>query len=200
MARTFAHDPTLPASHDPEASHALPPGDSGAGAAGAVPDFRARTVVGVFDTLNTADAAADALRAAGYPLDQLSVAHAPAGTPPSVGAEDTRAAEGTAAGAAAGALLGGALGLTAVALTGGGALLVAGPILAALGGGAVGGLTGSFVGLGIPTDHAERYDKAVRAGGALVAINVSDEAAAHAAAEMLRGQGARDVEDFTPAL
>ena len=200
MAPTFRSDSTRPTTEDAAASHALPPGDRGAGTAGTVPDVQARTVVGVFDTLDAADGAADALHAAGYPLDQLSVAHAPEGTPPSVGAEVTRAAEGTAAGAAAGALLGGALGLTAVALTGGGALLVAGPILAALGGGAVGGLTGSFVGLGIPTDHAERYDKAVRAGGALVAINVPDDDDAHAAAEMLRGQGARDVEDFTPTL
>jgi hypothetical protein len=166
---------------------------------GAVPDLHARTVVGVFDTFAAAEAAASALRSAGYPLDQLSVAHAPPGTPPSLGAEDTRAAEGAVAGAGAGALLGGAIALTAVALSGG-ALLVAGPILAALGGGVVGGLAGSFVGLGIPTDHAKRYAAAVRAGGVLVAVNVPDENASRTAADLLRGQGARDVEDFAPAL
>ena len=158
------------------------------------------TVVGVFDTLEAAERAAHALRAAGCPLEQVSVAHAPKGTPPSLGAEDTKAAEGAAAGATADALLGGAIALTAVALTGGGALLAAGPILAALGGGAVGGLAGSFVGLGLRDEHAERYAAAVRAGGVLVAINVPNEAAARSAADILRRQGARDAEDFTPAM
>src|SRR5439155_22267453 len=127
---------------------------------------------------------------AGYAPEHVSVVRGPAGTPPPRSASDTKSGAGTAAGAAAGAVIGGAIGLTALALTGVGAVLAAGPILAALSaaltGGAVGALVGSLAGLGVPTERAKHYEAAVRAGGILVAVHTPDEAAANQAAGLLR--------------
>jgi len=178
--------------------------DRGTGPSGVVPNLAARSVVGVFDRFEDANAATQALQRAGYTPDDISVVQGPAGTPPPVSASDTKSREGTAAGAAIGAVVGGAIGLTALALTGVGAVLAAGPILAALSGaltgGAVGALVGSLAGLGVPTERAEQYEAAVRAGGTLVAVRAEDESAAAQAADLLRQHHARDVDSFRPSL
>jgi hypothetical protein len=178
--------------------------DRGEGPSGVVPNLAARSVVGVFDRFEDADAAMHELLRAGYGADHISVVRGPAGTPPAVSASDTKASAGTATGAAVGAVIGGAIGLTALALTGVGAVLAAGPILAALAGvvagGAVGALVGSLVGLGVPTERAQQYEAAVRAGGILVAVRAADEAAADQAATLLREHHARDVGSFRPSL
>jgi hypothetical protein len=70
--------------------------------------------------------------------------------------------------------------------------------LGALTGGALGGLVGPFVGLGMPTEHARVYEAAVRAGG--VAVKVPNHVAANCARRILTAQGARQVEDYTRAL
>ena len=178
--------------------------DRGQGPAGAVPNLDARSVVGVFDSFGDADDAAFALQRAGFPPDHISVVRGGGDTPPARSAEDTRASEGTAAGATVGAVIGGAIGLTALALTGVGLILAAGPIAAALAGaltgGAVGALVGSLAGLGVPTERAQAYEAAVRSGGILVAIKADDGGAAARAADILRDHNARDVDSFRPSL
>ncbi len=91
----------------------------------------------------------------------------------------TKAPEGGASGAAIGGLIGGTLGLLAgigsLAIPGLGALVAAGPILAALSGTAVGGslglLTGFLIGLGIPEYEAKRYEHRVKSGGVLLSVH-----------------------------
>ena len=178
--------------------------DRGEGPSGVVPNLEARSVVAVFDRFEDADAATHELQQAGYAADHISVVRGPAGTPPAISASDTQASKGIAAGATAGAVIGGAIGLTALALTGVGAILAAGPIAVALGsaltGGAVGALVGSLAGLGVPTERAKQYEEAVRAGGILVAVRVEGEDAANRAADLLRRCNARDVDSFRPSL
>jgi len=178
--------------------------DRGQGPAGAVPNLGARSVIGVFDRFEDADAAAGALQRSGFSPDKISVVRSGADTAPARSAGDTRATEGTAAGATVGAVIGGAIGLTALALTGIGPILAAGPIAAALTGaltgGAVGALVGSLAGLGVPTDRARAYEAAVRSGGILVAVTTADDAAAATASEVLLRHNARDAESFHPSL
>ena len=178
--------------------------DRGQGPSGVVPNLTARSVVAVFDRFEDADAAAQALQRAGYPADQISVVQGPAGTPPAISASDTKTGQGAATGVVAGAVIGGAIGLGALALTGIGAVLAAGPIMAALAGtvagGAVGALVGSLAGLGVPKEQAEQYEAAVRAGGILVAVRADDEAEAGQASDLLRQHNARDVNSFRPSL
>jgi hypothetical protein len=99
--------------------------------------------------------------------------------------KNTKAPEGTAAGATTGGVVGGALGLLAgigaLAIPGVGPLIAAGPIMATLAGvgvgGAVGGLIGALVGMGIPEYEAKRYEGRIKAGGVLISVhcNTSDE-------------------------
>ena len=96
--------------------------------------------------------------------------------------------EGAATGAATGAVVGGLAGLLigigAIAIPGIGALLVAGPLVAALGltgaaastvagattGAVAGGLIGALVKLGIPEEDAKVYEEKVKSGAILVAV------------------------------
>ena len=178
--------------------------DRGTGPLDAVPHLGARSVVAVFDRFEDADAAASELQQEGFPADRISVVRGPSGTPPAIPASETHAGAGAATGAAAGAVIGGAIVLGALALTGIGAVLAAGPIAAAIGGvvtgGAMGALAGSLTGLGMTSDRAKMYEDAVRAGGILVAVTAEDhDRGDHARAVLVR-HGARDVESFNPTL
>src|SRR6266516_495687 len=102
--------------------------DPGKGPEGIVPDLGARTVVGVFDRFEQADAAAKDLRAAGYRETDISLVMQQPGSAPEIGAGATKADQGTATGATVGAILGGVAGLATLAIPGIGPLLAAGPI------------------------------------------------------------------------
>jgi len=179
------------------------PDAPGKGPEGIVPDMDARTVVGIFERFDQADAALRALRDAGVSDRDISLVMQDTGSAPERGAGETKANQGTVAGASVGAVVGGIAGLAALAIPGIGPILAAGPIAAALGaltGGALGGLLGSFSGLGIPTEHAKAYDAAVRAGGVVLAIRVPDAQADERVSDILRQGGARDVASYTQAL
>jgi hypothetical protein len=166
-----------------------------------------KTVVGSFDSIAEAAAAARDLRAAGFIESDVNVIannqQRPVGregntTAPTTG--DT--ASGTATGIVAGGALGGAAGLAAslmgLAIPGIGPILAAGPIAAALAGagaGAVaGGLIGGLTDMGVSETHAEYYAEAVRRGGALVTVR-ADETRADEAERIIRSHGAFDIED-----
>src|SRR5262249_52194005 len=136
--------------------------------------------VGVFSTVQQAERAVEALFAAGFRREQLSVicsdehkeklfgklAH------PVHTARQTRGA--IAVGGAIGATLGG-LALAATALvTGDASLLAAGPLL--VGGGAVAGsFPGAMMPRGFEKEFADYYAACVRLGRVLVAIDVEGE-------------------------
>lgn len=201
--REYQSDANPQASEDKE-KRLIKTDDPGVGPEGIVPNLQSRIVVGVFDRREQAEAAREALQAAGYTDEDVSVVMQPAESAPEVPAGETKADQGSVAGVSAGAVVGGALGLAALAIPGIGPLLAIGPIAAALGGavagGALGGLIGSFAGLGIPTEHAKEYEAAVRSGGIVVAIKVPDGTAGERAGDILRQQGAREVASYNQAL
>src|SRR2546423_4050352 len=92
--------------------------DPGKGPEGIVPDLQARTVVGTFDQPDQAEAAATDLRTAGYRDEDISLVMQPRGSAPEIGAGETKADQGTIAGASVGAVLGGVAGLAALAIPG----------------------------------------------------------------------------------
>src|ERR1700709_2270486 len=139
-----------------------------------------RTVVGVCDDRTSAQIVARDLRAAGFDTADVSILMRPDDAMPEVGGGERKADQGTAVGASIGAVLGGIAGLAALSIPGIGPLLAAGPIAAALGaltGTALGGLVGSFTGLGIPEEQAKGYEAAVRAGDIVIVVRVADSAA-----------------------
>jgi hypothetical protein len=159
-------------------------------------------VFGIYPEYADVENGVDALKAAGFRNTDISVLF-----PENVGTKDfahkkeTKAPEGTAAGATAGAVLGGGLGwlagIGALAIPGLGPFIAAGPIMAALAGvgvgGAVGGITGALIGLGIPEYEAKRYEGRVKDGGILLSVHSDNSEWTKRAKEILERTGAQDI-------
>jgi len=105
-------------------------------------------------------------------------------------------------GAETGGLLGGALGglVGLTALTALGAFIVAGPIIAALGGAAVGTAVGGLAGgsgalsrFGIPDEVARQLESRVLGGGILIAVHSDDPARLDRALRVFKSSGADEV-------
>lgn len=138
-----------------------------------------RTVVGLFESRDRAEAALRALRAAGFSEQSLGLAmrdddsHAPT-------------AEGSAAGALSGGVIGGLMGLLGSLLVPGLGPIVIGGVLASTltgagVGAAAGGLVGALISLGVPEADARHFDEGVRGGSILITVRAgarTDEAVA----------------------
>ncbi|QDE39616.1 hypothetical protein FIV34_10570 [Luteibacter pinisoli] len=113
----------------------------------------------------------------------------------------TKAPEGATAGGVVGLGLGAGLGwlagIGALAIPGVGPFIAAGPIMAALGGAAVGtatgGLIGALVGMGIPEFEAKRYDAKVREGSILISVHVDDGHQRDVAKDVFKRNNADDI-------
>ncbi len=152
-----------------------------------------QTVIGVFKTQNEAEHAINSLKDLGYEPQNMSIIMKDIKKAEEVG-ENTgvHVAEGAASGAATGGIIGGLIGLLAgigaITIPGLGAVLIGGPIAAALGltgaaattasgavtGALAGGLVGALVGLGVPENEAKEYEEHIRAGGILLAVATHD--------------------------
>jgi hypothetical protein len=159
-----------------------------------------KTVVGLFDSSEPAQQAADALVAHGFPRQEVSIItgdkRAQQETPNigpvhGVGA-DTEAGRDAAIGGLAGVVAG----LAALAIPGIGPLLAVGPLAGALGGlgigAAVGGLVGVLKDYGVSEQEAQYYEEGLRRGGALVAVRTTDDRASDAS-KILDRAGAADI-------
>ena len=139
-----------------------------------------KTIVGVFESHAKAQQAVAELRHAGFRDDQIGViarnASAARDTDDDDLAGDNYAGEGAATGIAAGAGLGALWGMGIVA----GVMPVLGPAIAggalaailtsAAAGAAAAGLAGALVGMGIPKEEAEFYQREFHSGRVLVTV------------------------------
>ena len=144
----------------------------------------ARSVVGLFETKESADEAITKLANAGFSPDGISVI-----SKESEG-EGNSQTENITEGAAKGATLGGVAGLivgvASVVVPGLAPLVIVGPVATALGltgaaaagastavvGTLAGGLVGAFVGLGIPKEEAEMYESRIKEGYYMLTVEV----------------------------
>jgi len=159
-------------------------------------------VFGIYPTPTNAEIGVDALVAAGFSNEDVSVLMADAYASREFAHEkNTKAPEGTTIGVTGGGLLGGTLGLLAglgaLAIPGIGPIIAAGPIMAALAGlgvgGAVGGVVGALVGLGIPEYEAKRYEGRVKDGGVLLSVHCDTSGEIMRAKEILKSTKAEDI-------
>lgn len=159
-------------------------------------------VFGIYQSQSEVNEAVDALVAAGYRTADISVLFPDnRGTKDFAHEKNTKAPEGTAAGASSGMVLGGALGwltgIGALAIPGVGPFIAAGPIVAALAGagagGAIGGFIGALVGMGIPEYEAKRYEGRVRSGGLLMSVHCDNADWVGRAKKIMRETGAEDI-------
>src|ERR1700681_1071072 len=140
-------------------------------------------VFGIYSTRAGTEAAVDALKAAGFRNTDISVLLPEnKGTKDFAVHKDTKAPEGTAAGAVTGGVIGGTLGWLAgigsLAIPGVGPFIAAGPIIGALSGlgvgGALGGIAGALIGMGIPEYEAKRYEGRIQRGNILLSVHADD--------------------------
>src|SRR6266481_709400 len=159
-------------------------------------------VFGIYPDRSSVDRGVEALRAAGFSNNDVSVLFPDKqGTKDFAHEKNTKAPEGAATGATTGAVLGGGLGwlagIGALAIPGLGPFIAAGPIMAALTGagvgGAVGGLTGALIGMGIPEYEAKRYEGRVKDGGILLSVHSDSSEETKRAKEILETTGAQDI-------
>jgi hypothetical protein len=159
-------------------------------------------VFGIYPHQSSVENGVDALKAAGFSNNDISVLFPQKeGTRDFAHEKSTKAPEGATTGAGTGALLGGGLGwlvgIGALAIPGLGPFIAAGPIMAALAGagvgGAVGGLTGALIGMGIPEYEAKRYEGRVKDGGILLSVHSDTSDEVKRAKEILEHTGAQDI-------
>lgn len=158
------------------------------------------TIAGIFDSDIVADKAVSELLSDGFVRDDISLIMSDQTRDrlfSSTDDEANRAAKGAVAGAAVGGTLGAIVaGLTAAGaiMTSGGALLVAGPIVAALSGAGAGGVVGGFAGAliraGFAADEANRYEEEIKRGKAVVIVHADNENKAAIARAAFRIYGA----------
>ena len=159
-------------------------------------------VFGIYKNVAQAERAVETLTSAGFSNNDISVLLADAQSSHDFAHQkNTKAPEGTAAGATTGGIIGGTLGLLAgigtLAIPGIGPLIAAGPLVATLAGvgagGAAGGIIGALVGMGIPEYEAKRYEGRVKDGGVLLSIHCNTSKEVTRAKDMLKGTGAEDI-------
>lgn len=174
------------------------------------------TVIGLFNQMDNAQRAVQALIDGGFRREDISVVardERGEAVRQNVVGEHSSAAEGAGAGAVGGTVVGGAIGLLVgaglLAIPGVGPVLAAGPLAAAIGtatatagagalgagvGAATGGLAGGLIGAGVPEEDARYYTEGVHRGDVLVSV-AADGASAPRARDLLRQYGADDMAD-----
>jgi hypothetical protein len=159
-------------------------------------------VYGMYRDRSHAGEAIDRLLAAGFRNEDIAVLLSDnRGTKDFAHEKNTKAPEGTTAGALTGGAIGGTVGLLAgigaIAIPGLGPFIAAGPIMSTLAGlgagGAVGGLIGALVGMGIPEYEAKRYEGRIKEGGVLLSVHCDNSDWTKRAKELLRQTGADDI-------
>ena len=167
-----------------------------------------RAVFGIYISPLDAENAVHGLKLAGFRSTDISILFPEnAGTKDLALERNSKAPEGTAAGAGGGAVVGGILGwlagVGALAIPGLGLFVAAGPIMGLLSGigvgGLLGGLAGSLAGLGTPEYEAKRYEGRIRKGGILLSVHCDDRDWAKSARAILEQTGAEDVSATTEA-
>jgi hypothetical protein len=164
----------------------------------------AQAVAGVFDTHGQAERAMDSLRHAGFSNDVIGLAGPGESLHPdrsSTAQLEETAGEGAVAGAVTGSMVGAVAGALVMGLIPGLGTVIAGGILAGIVGGAaagaaVGGFAGPFLALGLSAEKASQYEKAVKAGGTVVAVQAGDRWPM--AAKVLERLGAHNVHPPSP--
>lgn len=141
------------------------------------------------------------LQNAGFSGNDISVLLADKGGTRDFALEhNTKTPEGAATGVGTGVILGGGLGwlagIGALAIPGLGPFIAAGPIMAALGGaavgGTVGGITGALIGMGIPEFEAKQYEGKVKSGSALISVHSENSDETARAQKIFEQAGAKD--------
>jgi hypothetical protein len=155
-----------------------------------------------------AETIVDDLRTSGFTSNDISVLFPDkTGTRDFAHEQNTKAPEGATTGGVAGmgvgAVLGWLAGIGSLAIPGVGPFIAAGPIMAALGGAAVGaatgGILGALVGMGIPEYEAKQYEGKIRGGNILISVHTDNGDEQSKAKDIFKRHGAEDIKSTSEA-
>lgn len=181
------------------------------------------TVIGIFSDRDNANEALKNLQdKAGIDSDNISVAVQQDKFGKELesyeGDEVDTASEGALEGAATGGVIGGLIGLlaglTAFTIPGLGAILIGGPLAAALGltgtvattvsgavtGALAGGLVGALVNLGVPEEEATIYERRIKEGDILLAVDVEDAETEDKVRDIMASSNAEEISSYNLAV
>jgi len=157
------------------------------------------TVYGLTSTEPQANAVLTHLRNLGFSSSDISVV-LPAHSETKNISMKEEAIRGAETGGLVGGILGWLAGITAVALPGVGAFMVAGPLVSALGGAVAGGVVGGLAGgsgavhpFGLPRDVTLEIQDRLRAGDILISVHSNDPVALDRAARVFKASGVDDI-------
>jgi len=159
------------------------------------------TVIGLFQSRQTAEQAVSALVNGNFPRDMISVISSDSrGNTdiPNIAPIESTGSFDAGTGAAVGGLAGLVGGIIALAIPGIGPILAAGPLAAGIMGAGLGAATGGIIGglkeHGVPENDAAQVAEAIRRGRVLVTLATSSDRA-HDAAKIMDDNGAVDTEE-----
>jgi uncharacterized membrane protein len=157
-----------------------------------------KTVIGLFDSRDQAEKAVSDLRNSGF-HEEISIVAADkdkaAGQHKTgeMGMNEGSITTGVSTGGVLGGLAGLAAGVGSLAIPGIGPIIAAGPIAGLLSGAATGGIAGGLIDWGIPAERGKYFEGKIREGKILASVR-TEEAKITNAADILRKNGANDVE------
>lgn len=152
-------------------------------------------IIGVFSDRAGAEKAVNNLRQQGFGSEEISIVSKGQQTSSSGNYEDD-ITDGALTGGTIGGIGGLLLGAGALAIPGIGPIVAAGPIAAALSGAVAGGIAGGLIDWGIPAQTSRKYEHQV-SQGSILAIIKTNSGKVQQAAQILRTNGATDVESHS---
>lgn len=153
-----------------------------------------KAVIGVFSDRTLAEKAVSELRSQGFTTEEINIVSKGGSQRRGSGEMyDDDITDGALTGGTIGGIGGLLIGAGALAIPGIGPIVAAGPLAAALSGAVAGGIAGGLIDWGIPAESSRRYEQQVAQGNILAVIK-TDAAKVQQAAQVLRNNGASDVE------
>ena len=153
-----------------------------------------KAVIGVFSDRTLAEKAVNELRSQGFTTEEINIVSKGGSQRRGSGEMyDDDITDGALTGGTIGGIGGLLIGAGALAIPGIGPIVAAGPLAAALSGAVAGGIAGGLIDWGIPAESSRRYEQQVAQGNILAVIK-TDAAKVQQAAQVLRNNGASDVE------
>lgn len=152
-----------------------------------------KSVIGVFKSRGSAEKAAEQLRQQGFTTEEINLVSKKQEGKEKNEYYNDDITDGALTGGTIGGIGGLLLGAGAMAIPGIGPVIAAGPIAAAISGVVAGGIAGGLIDWGIPAEASHRYEESVAQGNTLAVIR-ADAAKVNAAAQVLRQNGASEVE------
>ena len=156
-----------------------------------------KTVVGLFDSQDHAETAAQQIKDQGLRTDDISIIakHGNDGGAGKEGGINDNISDGVLSGGVLGGIAGLLIGAGSMVIPGLGIIAAAGPITGLLSGAVTGGIVGGLVDLGIPENRSKQYESDVKQGKVLFSMK-TDEDKVDRITTILRHSGASNVEAY----